>query len=168
MSKKRASSARQSQDPLAGLRRRPDVPVRQHGLDLAVYDPASKRVHVLSPVAAALWHQLTPDRTFEQVHEMLALTFPNAKSAKIGRDLKASIKKLRQLNLLIAKTGRVPKRSKKQPAITVPGTTINHLARGYEKPAIKTFTVPQLNRAVEKAVRLKIFCDLMPAPDRER
>lgn len=165
MPKSNSSKAVASIDPLTGLSRRMDVPVRQHGLDLAVYDPSSETVHILNPVAAALWHQLTPDRTFQQVHEMLALTFPGTASAQIGRDLKAVIKKLAGLKLLVGPSGHKTKRSKKPVDVIIPGTTISALDSGYKKPAVTSYTVPQLNRAVQKAVKLHLFCDLMPQPD---
>jgi hypothetical protein len=164
MPKPKVSRPRKSKDPLSGLRRRADVPVRQHGLDLAVYDPAAERVHILNPVAAALWNQLTPDRTFQQVQEMLALAFTDTTSAQIGRDLKAVIRKLHGLNLLVSPSRHKPKRGGKHAAVTIPGTTISSLDHGYKKPAVKTYTVPQLDRAVQKATKLHMFCDLLVRP----
>ena len=161
----KGSTTRKSKDPLAGLHRRADVPVRQHGFDLAVYDPAAEKVHILNPVAAALWNQLAPDRTFTQVQEMLALTFKDAKSGQISRDLKAVIKKLQGLNLLVSGAHRAKKGSGKKAKVIIPGLTINTFDGGYKKPGVKTFTLPELNRSVQKAARLKMFCDLMPAPD---
>ena len=156
-----ASKARNS---LAGLHRRHDVPVRQHGLDLAIYDPVSEKVHILNPVAAAFWNQFTPDRTFTQVQEMLALTFKDTKSAQITRDLTSLIKKLRTLKLLVPSARRKEKRSRKKNKVIIPGLTINTFDRGYKKPAVKTYTLAQLNRLVQKAGSLKMFCDLLVMP----
>jgi hypothetical protein len=161
----KGSITRKTRDPLAGMHRRADVPVRQHGLDLAIYDPAAEKVHILNPVAAALWNQLTPDRTFQQVQEMLALAFKDADGGQISRDLKAAIRKLHGLGLLVSGAQRPKKPSGKKAKVVVPGLTINTLDGGYRKPGVKTYTLPQLNRLVKKAVALKIFCDLMPAPD---
>lgn len=145
-------------DPLKNLKRRHDMPVRQHGLDLAVYDPGADVVHVLNPVATAVWHQL-PDRTFEQISEMLAQSFSETDGRAIVRDLLRFIATLQKLNLLTE--GRHVRTSgpKFRMPLPFPGTAINHFNDGYIRPALKTYTMPTLAKLVKKAEILKIFCD---------
>jgi hypothetical protein len=145
-------------DPLKNLKRRNDMPVRQHGLDLAIYDPVANVVHVLNPVATAAWHQL-PDRTFEQISEMLAQSFPDAKSGTVARDLHRFIASLQKLNLLTAgKQGRRAAPKFRMP-LPFPGTAIS-VDRGYARPDVKTYSMKQMAKLVDKARILKIFCDL--------
>ena len=154
-------------DPLAGLRRRSDITTRTHGLDLALYDPVTDKVHILDPIAAAFWQQATPDRTLEQIAEMVHSAFPKTALATITKDLSALLRKLRGLGLLVEVGARRPPKAKGVPEVTIPGTTITPITKGYVKPGVKTYTVVQLDRLVRKARELEMFCDtwLRPATD---
>lgn len=139
-----------SRDPLLGFRRRPDIVARQVGFDVCLYDPATDRVHVLNPVAAAVWYHVTPDRSFEHVVDALWLTFRQHRSVeKIAADLRPLVTKLKRLKLIVPVSQKPPKAKKGHAeSVTLPDQAITSVGKGYVVPDVKTFTVAALEREV--------------------
>ena len=72
---------------LSETKRRPDLVTRQVGLDVTLYDPASDRLHILNPVAGAVWHHLTPGRSFQNIVEALSLSYTVPSTRSIAGDV---------------------------------------------------------------------------------
>ncbi len=149
-------------DPLSNLRRRRDVRLRQIGLDVALFDPATDRVHMLNPVAAAVWQHVTPDRTFLNVVEALELSFPHEKPSAIAGHVRALIGKLRTLKLLVPSGTKAPKaKPRKELHLPLPDRAIGPLEHGYQRPTVRTFTMAQLEKIYDVDVgRIKGFADI--------
>jgi hypothetical protein len=132
---------------LAGLRRRPDTPVRQVGLDLAIYDPTSDRLHLLNAVASAVWRHITPDRTYVEVVDGMHLTFANVDHDRIAKDVRTVVQELKRLKLLVpvSEEARKPLEGRHE-QLTLPDTAITAFTSGYMAPRISTWAVSDLEK----------------------
>jgi hypothetical protein len=142
------TSKGRGKDPLKNLRRRRDIRTRQVGFDLALYDPAKTVMHLLNPVAAVIWHHVTPGRTLSNVVDALLLSFnkgdDNAKT--ITDDVVYAIDRLEQEGLLVRSNAETPPPAKTQPkTLAIPDREISGLT-GYARPSIKSFSVEELNK----------------------
>lgn len=142
---------------LSEIKRRPDLVARQVGLDVTIYDPASDRLHILNPVAGAVWHHLTPDRSFQNIVEALSLTYTVPSIRSIGGDL----------GLTIAASAEPPEPSPdRSPRWTIPDVEISPHNGGYVGPSIKSFTIKELENLYGTDPEPALFSDLQSGDPR--
>jgi len=150
-------------DPIAGLQRRGDLLNRPVGMDLALYDPATRQVHLLNAVATAIWHHIEPGRTLGAITDVLAYTLDRRGEAmdELKGDVIYFIRQLHSLGLLLAPNEQAPSASQPAPgALPIPDRELSCLAGGYIRPSLKSFTIEELRErfALDKAP-VSLFAD---------
>lgn len=131
------------------LRRRPDVRERSVGLDLILYDPATQNVHMLNAVAAAVWRHITPDRSLENIVEALQLSFSIVNPRGLYGDVEQLLDELVEVELLVDADADVPSESNGEAVrFEIPDAEITTLVDGYESPAMKSFTLSELDELI--------------------
>ena len=155
-------SGRQSNDG-TGMRRRSDVVVRQVGFDAALYDPKTDTVHMLNPVATAVWHHLTPDRSLKNISDALQLTFGTENASSIEKDVASFVRELGRLGLFADgdKPDR-PEKARRAREVALPDGEITAYPSRYTSPTVRSFTVDQLQKMYDvEGGKSALFSDLM-------
>lgn len=145
--KARSRQAKSAGDPLKRYRRRTDVLMRQVGFDLALYDPAMQTMHILNPVAAVVWHHVTPGRTLKNVVDALQLSFgrQSCDSNEVTDDVAYVIQSFARARLLVPSRSRDPKADphRRPVRLPIPDREISSFA-GYARPTFKTYGLAEL------------------------
>lgn len=82
---------------------RPDsapLQVQRLGADWAVYDPASRDVHLLNPLAFAIWQRTAAGLDKHALLHELRVTYPDTPTRQLESDLDAALLELGQKGLL--------------------------------------------------------------------
>ena len=151
-------------DVLKGLVRRSDLLVRPVGLDLALFDPAQAKLHILNPSGAAAWMHIEPTRTFTNIVEALLLSFPTEVTAEqMEGSMVYFLGRLKAEGLIVPKSQQLPARaSGLDEKIRIPDREISRF-NGYTPPNFKTFTLQQLSEALSADDRpMMRFADWLP------
>lgn len=161
-------------DRLAGRRRRLDLHMRQLGFELAIFDPAKRLVHVLNPVAAAIWHHVTPGRTTKNIAEVISLAYfmeDDPHLDEVTGDVVWILDQFAKHGLLAATTAKPPEPRGKDEETTIrfPDREIGALAATYVRPAMRSYTLDELEEKfhLESAVisRFSDTWEPRPRPD---
>jgi len=138
-------------DPLYSYRRAKNLIPRQVGMDLCLFDPTTSQLHILNPMAAAIWQHITPDRSLEAITHGFALSFGTDADIiqRIRLDVLAAVNDLKTKNLIMRADEESPQApAKLQPptTLTIPDPAISAIAEGgYTSPHIKTFAKHDLD-----------------------
>lgn len=167
MSKEKRSFGSEKQvqvmrDSFSELQRRPDLVTRQVGFDVVLFDPASDRVHMLNAVAGAVWHHITPDRTFRNIVEALQLSFGEEDPAQIAEDVQRLLEQFQKAGLFLTSKTRLPKQGPRRVRVPIPDGEVSMVTREFQRPEMKTFTLPELEERFKLGTdRAAPFSDLM-------
>jgi hypothetical protein len=138
-------------DPLYRYRRRTDIILRQVGMDLCLYDPTTDQLHILNPVAAAIWQHITPDRSIDSIIHGLALSFETDSHhmANVRLDVLATVNEFKTKKLILREDEQIPRPTPathpSPTTVTIPDPAISSKAgAGYHSPLVKTLTESDL------------------------
>ena len=140
-----------------GLVMRPDLTTRQVGMDLAIYDPETDRVHVLNATAAAMLQHVTPHREMGEIALNIALGFDDDSSEDSVRpDVERLMKELDGLKLF--ERAEPARERREQAALTEEG--MSKVPARYFGPTVTTFEREvMLERFGPHMIGVAKFCD---------
>ena len=82
------------------LHRRDDLQEQRVGDDLMVYDPVKRRVHILNPTAAKIFHLSDGMHDLDSLERELRNAFEVSRERDLRSDILAAIESLREKGLL--------------------------------------------------------------------
>lgn len=131
-----------------GVVRRADLITRKVGFDLGIYDPETQNVYILNATAAAVWDHLTPNRSYLDISNALALSFGGDRedSVEIAGDVYSIVTLWKNENLLVDPQDETyaDRQQADPPEIYFPDREVSRIAAHYQRPTFKTFTVEEL------------------------
>lgn len=131
-----------------GRVRRSDLVTRKVGFDLGLYDPVTQDVHILNATAATIWDHITPNRTYLNVADALAMSYGYSPelAGKIGADVVELVKRFETAGLTVdpEQAASRDKTAKQQPDIFFPDKDVTKMTADYLRPVFHTFTVEAL------------------------
>lgn len=152
---------------LKGRVKRPDLVTRQVGVNLAIYDPHLRAVHILSPMAAMVWNHVSPERTGKSVYDMFALAYQDSgvPAQRVVQDVIYALKQFSDAGLIVPEAAAKQVKPSDGAETVITDLDLSIQKGTYERPTLRTVTVDQLKSNHALATSLNaMFADTWIIP----